>query len=110
MRAAHLSFLRQSGLFLHQSGKKVSKSSLPVLALTVRLQSYPFCSSLVSPAEPRSWLDHESILSRSGRALTHSRSPRAFKKKTATGRPLFSYTGNSYSHFELFPRSVRPVF
>ena len=35
----------QTESFLHQSGKKVSKSSLPVLALTVRLQSYPFCSS-----------------------------------------------------------------
>jgi hypothetical protein len=35
----------QTESFLHQSGKKVSKSSLPVLDLTVRLQSYPFCSS-----------------------------------------------------------------
>jgi len=35
----------QTESFLHQSGKKVSKSSLPVLALTVRVQSYPFCSS-----------------------------------------------------------------
>ncbi len=35
----------QTESFLHQSGKKVSKSSLLVLALTVRLQSYPFCSS-----------------------------------------------------------------